>query len=46
MAAHLAREYGGAQRSWQRAMAEARAQFELGQGHGGVVEGAAGQVVS
>jgi hypothetical protein len=39
MAARLAREHGGAERSWQRAITEARAQRERSQGHDGTVEG-------
>ncbi|WP_267717346.1 hypothetical protein [Streptomyces sp. CoH17] len=39
MAAQLAREHGGNERSWQRAMTEARAQYERkredSQGQGG-----------
>ncbi|MBD0420262.1 hypothetical protein H0H10_14065 [Streptomyces sp. TRM S81-3] len=31
MAARLAREHGGGERSWQRAMTEARAQYEHSQ---------------
>ncbi|GHB75576.1 hypothetical protein GCM10010377_77450 [Streptomyces viridiviolaceus] len=31
MAARLAREHGGGERSWQRAMTEARTQYEHGQ---------------
>ncbi|MCG8971567.1 hypothetical protein [Streptomyces sp. CL12-4] len=46
MPARLAREHGGAKRSWQRAIAEARTQYEHSQGHGGAVEDAAGPVVS
>ncbi|MEV5645742.1 hypothetical protein AB0L67_37370 [Streptomyces flaveolus] len=46
LAARLAREHGGAKRSWQRAIAEARTQHEHSQGHDGVVEDAAGQAVS
>ncbi|WP_318218912.1 hypothetical protein [Streptomyces sp. SCL15-6] len=45
-AARLALEHGGAKRSWQRAIAEARTQYEHSQGHGGTAGGAAGQVVS
>ncbi|MFF8883906.1 hypothetical protein [Streptomyces flaveolus] len=45
-AARLAREHGGAERSWQRAIAEARTQYEHSQRHGGVDEDAAGQTVS
>ncbi|MFF9497905.1 hypothetical protein [Streptomyces flaveolus] len=46
MPARLAREHGGAERSWQRAIAEARAQYEHSQEHGGVVKGAVGQAAS
>lgn len=38
MAARLAREHGGGERSWQRAMTEARALYEQSQGLGQDVE--------